>query len=76
VLGLYWKHGNAYGALGSILTGVFSYIFIVNFFEGVFGMHSVVLPVFLSLIAYILFSLAGKNKRQAMQQQIIEKYLQ
>jgi sodium/pantothenate symporter len=75
VLGLYWKKGNAYGALGSILVGVLSYIVIVTFMDGVFGMHSVVLPVIFSLLAYIILSVFGKSKNKEMQKSIIEKYM-
>jgi sodium/pantothenate symporter len=75
VLGLYWKHGNADGALASILVGVFSYIGITLFFPDAFGMHSVVLPVVLSLSAYILFSLIGPSRRNSKQEDIINNYL-
>lgn len=75
VLGLYWKHGNADGALASILVGVFSYIGITLFIPDAFGMHSVVLPVVLSLSAYILFSLIGPNRRNSKHEDIINNYL-
>jgi sodium/pantothenate symporter len=75
VLGLYWKKGNAYGALGSILVGGLSYIVIVTFWDGVFGMHSVVLPVLFSLFAYIILSVLGNSKNRKMQNRIIEKYM-
>jgi len=56
VLGLYWKKGNKYGAIFSTLTGVISYIYIDTYYPSLFGMHSVVLPVIISLIAYIIVS--------------------
>ena len=56
VLGLYWKTGNKYGALASMILGVGSYIVISTYFPEAFGMHSVVLPVLLSLIAYVFVS--------------------
>jgi len=75
VLGLYWKGGNAMGALASILIGVFSYIGITVFYPDTFGMHSVVLPVILSLAAYVLFSIVGKNRKRQEQEDIINNYL-
>ncbi|EIT83909.1 sodium/panthothenate symporter [Fictibacillus macauensis ZFHKF-1] len=62
VLGLYWKRGNASGALSSILVGVLSYIALDQFYPNAFGMHTVVLPVLLSLIAYIVGSLLFAKK--------------
>ncbi|MEH7226590.1 sodium/pantothenate symporter [Bacillus sp. JJ1566] len=62
VLGLYWRRGNKYGAISSILVGVGSYILIHTTNPEVFGMHSVVLPVFFSLITYVVVSLLVKEK--------------
>ncbi len=65
VLGLYWKHGNKYGALLSMLTGIGSYI-IIHFYNqeygNLLGVHTVTLPVVLSLIAYLIGSLAIKRE--------------
>ncbi|GGF29641.1 sodium/panthothenate symporter [Halobacillus andaensis] len=61
VLGLYWKTGNKYGALSSMIVGIGSYIIIDVFYTSLFGLHSVVFPVILSLIAYVTISLATKN---------------
>ncbi|EZH66248.1 sodium/panthothenate symporter [Bacillaceae bacterium JMAK1] len=63
VLGLYWARGNKYGALASIILGVGSYIAISVFAPEPFGMHSVVLPVVLSLIGYVLASLLTSSKQ-------------
>ncbi|GAK13033.1 sodium/pantothenate symporter [Geomicrobium sp. JCM 19039] len=57
VLGLYWSRGNKYGALASIILGVGSYVAISIFMPEPFGMHSVVLPVALSLVGYVVASL-------------------
>ncbi|WP_079478130.1 sodium/pantothenate symporter [Halobacillus salinus] len=57
VLGLYWKKGNKYGALASMVVGIASYIIIDQFFPSLLGVHNVVFPIILSLIAYILGSL-------------------
>ncbi len=61
VLGLYWKTGNKYGALASMVIGIGSYIIFENFFPQPFGMHSVVSAIVLSLISYILTSIATKG---------------
>ncbi|WP_173917656.1 sodium/pantothenate symporter [Halobacillus sp. Marseille-Q1614] len=62
VLGLYWSKGNKHGALASMLTGILSYTLFHNFYPEAFGMHTVVLPVVLSFLAFILVSLiTAKN---------------
>ncbi|MDE0584248.1 MULTISPECIES: sodium/pantothenate symporter [Planococcus] len=65
VLGLYWKWGNKYGAIASMGTGIASYIALhfYNIANGnLFGVHTVTLPVVLSLIAFIAFSLLIKRQ--------------
>ncbi|WP_071396112.1 sodium/pantothenate symporter [Bacillus tuaregi] len=57
VLGLYWGKGNKYGAISSMIIGMGSYILIDRVFPSAFGMHTVVLPVLLSLVTYVLVSL-------------------
>ncbi|WP_142827159.1 sodium/pantothenate symporter [Planococcus soli] len=60
VLGLYWKWGNKYGAIASMATGIVSYIGLhfYNLENGnLFGVHTVTLPVLLSLVAFVAFSL-------------------
>lgn len=65
VLGLYWKYGNKYGAILSMITGIISYI-AIHFYNAangnLFGVHTVTLPIVLSLIAYIIGSLAIQRK--------------
>lgn len=65
VLGLYWKYGNKYGAILSMITGITSYI-VIHFYNAangnLLGVHTVTLPVFLSLIAFIIGSLTIKRK--------------
>lgn len=56
VLGLYWKRGNANGAIASLIVGVGSYMFLHLYYPNLWGMHTVVLPIVLSLIAYIVGS--------------------
>ncbi|MDQ0428345.1 sodium/pantothenate symporter [Planomicrobium stackebrandtii] len=65
VLGLYWKWGNKYGAIASMATGIVSYIGLhfYNLENGnLFGVHTVTLPVLLSLVAFIIFSLLVGRK--------------
>ncbi|ELK44924.1 sodium/pantothenate symporter [Halobacillus sp. ACCC02827] len=73
VLGLYWKKGNASGALASMLTGVGSYIIIYSFWDNPFGMHTVILPVLTALVIYVLVSLLTGERHRRVQEEIIEK---
>lgn len=57
ILGLYWKTGNKYGAIASMIVGVGSYILIDRFYPNPFGMHTVVMPIVLSLFAFISMSI-------------------
>lgn len=58
VLGLYWKKGNKYGAVCSMVVGMSAYILFDRFYPTAFGMHTVVMPILLSLITYVSVSLA------------------
>ncbi len=64
VLGLYWKRGNKYGAVLSMITGILSYILIHVYFPNPFGAHTVVLPVLFSLLAYVSGSLLIKPRHK------------
>ncbi|MCA0971470.1 sodium/pantothenate symporter [Halobacillus litoralis] len=66
VLGLYWKRGNKYGALASMVVGITSYIVVDQFFPSVFGVHNVVLPIVLSLAAYVIGSLAKSPSHNSL----------
>lgn len=58
ILGLYWKKGNAYGAVTSMIVGVVTYIlFSQHIFTSPFGMHAVVAPIALSFVSYIIATL-------------------
>ncbi|MFD1031836.1 sodium/pantothenate symporter [Metaplanococcus flavidus] len=60
VLGLYWKWGNKYGAIASMVTGIGTYValhFYNQAYGNLFGVHTVTFPVLLSLVAFIAFSL-------------------
>lgn len=65
VLGLYWKYGNKYGAIASMITGMLSYValhFYNEEYGELLGVHTVTFPILLSLVAYIIFSLAVKRE--------------
>ncbi|MFC7392139.1 sodium/pantothenate symporter [Scopulibacillus cellulosilyticus] len=74
VLGLYWKKGNTYGALASIILGVVSYTIIQKFWPNPFDMNPVVLPVVLALVAYIAVSLLTSRIKQDQQELVIRKF--
>lgn len=63
VMGLYWKKGNKYGALASMVTGVGVYVLTDRFEALALGMHAVVLPVMLSFIAYVVCSLSTQKHK-------------
>ncbi|RYG74216.1 sodium/panthothenate symporter [Lentibacillus lipolyticus] len=62
VMGIYWKKGNKYGAIASMITGIGLYIVSDSFFPQPFGLHSVVLPVVFAFFAFVLVSLATQKK--------------
>lgn len=64
VFGLYWKKANKYGAISSMIIGVTSYIYISNNHPHVFGMHSVTLPIFISLVVFVIVSLVTNKSKQ------------
>ncbi len=73
ILGLYWKKGNAYGAIASIVIGVSSYFILSSLYTNPLGMHAVVIPVLLSLIGYVIASLLTQNINTLQQKEIIRK---
>lgn len=63
VLGLYWKKGNKYGAVSSMLVGLISYILIYEKWKTTFlGMHTVTTSIILSLITYVTISLMTHHR--------------
>lgn len=56
VFGLYWSKGNKYGAISSMIIGMGSYIMFDRLLPNALGMHTVVLPIFFSLITYVVVS--------------------
>ncbi|RKQ35818.1 sodium/pantothenate symporter [Oceanobacillus halophilus] len=76
VLGLYWKFANKYGAVASMITGIGSYIgihFYNQAYGDLLGVHTVTVPVFLSLIAFVLFSLMFKQEAYEFPSTTIKK---
>lgn len=65
VLGLYWAKGNRYGAVASMITGTASYILFHTFYPNALGMNTVVLPIALSLAAYVSVSLLTEKHASA-----------
>ncbi|WP_099156899.1 sodium/pantothenate symporter [Virgibacillus ndiopensis] len=65
VLGLYWKFANKYGAIASMVTGIGAYIgihFYNEAFGNLLGVHTVTIPVFLSLIVFVIISVLFKQE--------------
>jgi sodium/pantothenate symporter len=56
IFGLYWSKGNKYGALTSMVLGMGSYILFDRFYPNAFGLHTVVLPIILSLLGFVIVS--------------------
>lgn len=76
ILGLYWKHANRTGAIASMITGIGSYIanHLYNEAYGeLLGVHAVTIPVFLSLIVFVVFSLIFKEEAYEFPEQNIKK---
>lgn len=76
VLGLYWKYANKFGAIASMITGIGAYIGIHFYNEAygdLFGVHTVTVPVFISLFAFVLFSLLFRQKAYEFPTQIIKE---
>lgn len=72
VMGLYWKYGNKYGALASMLTGVLSYILFSTYHPNPLGMHTVVVPILLSFAAFVGISLMTKTESYQFPVSVVE----
>ena len=57
VFGLYWKKANKFGAVSSMVVGITMYIAIDRLAPHVFGMHTVTLPILVSLVIFVVVSL-------------------
>lgn len=56
ILGLYWKRANVQGAIAGIVSGIGSYILFSEIWVRPFGTHTIVFPLLISLIAFIIVS--------------------
>ncbi|TWD97470.1 sodium/pantothenate symporter [Neobacillus bataviensis] len=65
ILGLYWSKGNKNGAIASMIIGMGSYILLDRFYPNAFGLHTVVMPIVLSLLGFIIVSLVSQQKEAA-----------
>ena len=61
VLGLYWKKANSYGAIASIISGITTYILFSEIWPRPFGLHTIVLPLLISLVLFIIVSSITKR---------------
>lgn len=61
ILGLYWSKGNKYGAITSMVLGMGSYILLDRFHPNTFGLHTVVVPIALSLIGFLIASFVTRQ---------------
>lgn len=66
VLGLYWSRGNKYGAITSMILGMGSYILLDQLYPNPFGFHTVVFPILLSLVGFVVTSLFTQPKEGKM----------
>lgn len=64
ILGLYWKRANAQGAFASVITGIATYIGFNMYWPRPLGMHTIVLPLIISLIAFVLVSYMTEKPSQ------------
>jgi sodium/pantothenate symporter len=62
VLGLYWRRGNGKGALASMVTGLVSYVLFYHFIPNFMDVNTVVFPILISLVVYIIVSLVTKDQ--------------
>ncbi|MBS3994681.1 MAG: sodium/pantothenate symporter [Alkaliphilus sp.] len=70
ILGLYWKRANTPGAFAGIITGVGTYLIFSKIWVRPFGTHTIVLPLLLSLIAFVIVSMNTEKPSD----QIIETF--
>lgn len=64
ILGLYWKKANAPGAIASIISGIATYVLFSYVWPRPLGMHTIVLPLIISLVLFIVVSKCTKKPTQ------------
>ncbi|WP_338754603.1 sodium/pantothenate symporter [Bacillus sp. FJAT-52991] len=68
IFALYWKRANGAGAVASMISGMLSYILFHSFYPNALGMHTVVLPIIISFIVFIVvtfFTTAKQKEHRA-----------
>ncbi|NPV70707.1 MAG: sodium/panthothenate symporter [Firmicutes bacterium] len=70
LLGLYWRRANAPGAIASMLAGVGSYLYFdqVILWKKPLGMHTVVLPLILALVAFVVVSCVTRKPSREIEE--------
>ncbi|MDU8924202.1 sodium/pantothenate symporter [Pasteurellaceae bacterium LIM206] len=66
VLGIYWEKANAYGAIGSMLAGLGSYIYLTVAKLKPFDFHAIVPALVLGLIAFLVANKLGELRRDPL----------
>ncbi|MDD5014713.1 MAG: sodium/pantothenate symporter [Atribacterota bacterium] len=62
LLGLYWMRATEWGALGSMISGIVSYILLKTFIKPLaFGMDPIIMSMLVSLVFMIVLSLSSKK---------------
>ena len=61
IFGLYWKRANATGAIASMVFGVTTYLYFVICKVDVYGMHTIVPVIVLTILVFIIGSLVGEK---------------
>ncbi|MGM7635090.1 sodium/pantothenate symporter [Bacillus sp. Hm123] len=64
IFALYWKRANGAGAVASMISGMLSYILFHSFYPNALGMHTVVLPILISFIVFVLVTFFTTTKRE------------
>lgn len=54
LFGLYWDKGNKYQAIASMVAGVGSYILFASFYPKALGMDTVILPIVISFLMFVI----------------------
>ena len=62
LFGLYWKKANSTGAILSMMSGVFSFIFLSYEKITIYKTHQIIPAILISVIFFILGSLLGKKE--------------
>jgi sodium/pantothenate symporter len=62
IFGMYWSKGNKYGALTSMILGMASYILFDRFHPNAFGLHTVVVPIIISFLGFVVVSYVTDRK--------------